>query len=97
MHAEPTDKETPTMASEKRCDASHYLITGINAGDGPMILECAGYAIRVEVFGGPGPDRPDLRWDAVRLMIGEHTDDPKLEADEDEGVLDLNSRKDRAS
>ena len=85
------------MASEKRCDASHYLITGINAGEGPMILKRAGYTIRIEVLGGPGPDVPDLRWDAVRLMIGEHTDEPRMEGDEDEDVLDLPSRKAEAS
>lgn len=87
------------MASEKRCDASHTLITGIDAGQGPIILESGGYEIRVEVTGWPeelGPDRPNLRWEAVRRMVEGHTDDPRIEGDDDD-VLDLASRKADAS
>ena len=84
------------MASEKRCDASNRTITGIDAGEGPMILKSADYTFRVEVTGWPdelGPERPNLRWEAVRLMIERHTDDPRIECDEDEDVLELSSRK----
>ena len=93
------------MASEKRCDASHFLIIGIDAGEGPMILNSGGYTFRVEVVAWPGDDsngeeieRPNLRWEAVRKMIETHTEDPRIEGDDDDkDVLDLPSRKDKAS
>ena len=87
----------PTMASEKRCDASNFLIKGIDAGAGPMTLKSGQFTIRVEVTGWPkelGPERPNLSWESVRRMVealGE--DEPKLEDDDDEGVLDLAARK----
>ena len=85
------------MASEKRCDASNFLIKGIDAGAGPMTLKSGEFTIRVEVIGWPkelGPERPNLSWESVRRMVealGE--DEPKLEDDDDEGVLDLAARK----
>ena len=92
------------MASELRCDASHFLIAGIDAGEGPMILRSGGYTFRVEVIAWPGEDspgpveRPNLRWEAIRMMIAEHTDDPGLEGeDDDDDVVDLASRKAEAS
>ena len=83
------------MSSEKRCDASNFLIKGIDAGAGPIILKSGGYTIRVEVTGWPeelGPERPNLSWESVRRMmeaLGE--DEPKIEGDE-EDVLELASR-----
>ena len=95
-HAEPTKKKTHTMASEKRCGASNFLIKGIDAGAGPMILKSGEFTIRVEVTGWPkelGPQRPNLSWESVRRMVEAlGQDEPKLE-DDDEGVLDLPSRK----
>lgn len=88
------------MASEKRCDASQALITGIDAGEGPMILESGEYTIRVEVIGWPDDiesERPNLRWEMVRRMIEGYTDDPRLEGEDDDDVLDLASRKRGAS
>ena len=96
-HAAPTKKDTQTMAPEKRCGASNFLIKGIDAGAGPMILKSGEFTIRVEVTGWPeelGPERPNLSWESVRRMVeafGE--DEPKLEDDDDEGVLDLAARK----
>ena len=89
------------MASEKRCDASNFLIAGVDAGEGPMILKSGDYTFRVEVIAWPADDsngdeieRPNLRWGAVRKMIEQHTDDPIVEGDDDdEGVLDLAARK----
>ena len=83
------------MASELRCDASHTLITGVDAGEGPMIVESGGYTFRVELVGWPeelGTERPNLRWEAVRRMIEGHTEEPRIEG-EDADVLDLPSRK----
>ena len=75
------------MASELRCDASNSLITGIDAGEGPMILESGGYRLRIEVLAWPeelGPERPNLRWEMVRRMIEGHTDEPRIEGDDDD-------------
>ncbi len=83
------------MASEKRCDASRTLITGIDAGEGALILDSGGYRIRIEVIDWPtdlGSERPNLRWEALRRMIEGHTDEPRIEG-ADEDVLDLAPRQ----
>ena len=89
------NEEAP-MAQEKRCDATHALIIGIDAGEGPMTVESGGYVLRVEVIGWPdelGPERPNLRWEAVRRLIEGHTDDPRLEGGDDAGVVKLPRKK----
>ena len=89
------------MASEIRCDASGFLIKGIDAGSGPLIVKSGGYAFRVDVVRWPdelGPERPNLSWESVRRMIEAHgKDEPELEGDDDDGVLNLPSRKAEAS
>lgn len=85
------------MATEKRCDATHALITGVDAAAGPVILECPDYVIRVEIVAWPGvtspPRRPNLRWEAVRRMIEAHTHEPVIEGNEDVDVISLKEKR----
>ncbi len=80
------------MTTELRCDETHAKIVGIDAGAGPMILYSGDHVIRVEVLEVSDDGRANLRWEAVRRMITNHTHEPEVESELEADVIEL--RKD---